>query len=401
MIKTILFLCYWFPPANIIGAVRPYQQVQYLISQGYKVIVICGRFSDIESQSLIESDMLEIITYENKISTTLSPNLKGKIESLPIRAVKFGLRNIFYPDQFITNKKTVITIVDNIVKEKGKPSLIISSALPFSMHVIANNISKRYEIQWIADHRDLWANSPYRKRFNSLRLLDNKYENVILKQASYNIVVGARMKEELNNSLKDSNISVVRNGADVSKVVNHSILTDSPILFSYTGILYGGFRSPKELFIAISLDDKLSNNSIVSFYGSEKAVVESYKKKFDNININYHDREPKDVIKSIQRRSHFLVIALGDTDFEKSVLTGKFYEYLETGRAIIALCGEDSDLAKLINTYQVGIATRNPSKILQYINSHKEKGFPILEVPEQLTRNYQNKILLKLIQELI
>lgn len=400
MIKTVIFICYWFPPANIIGAIRPYQQVQYLISKGYKVIVICGKFEDKSGQDVIGNEMLEIIRYDNKITTALLPNMKGQMDSLTLRVIKFGLRNVFYPDPFILNRKSVISIVDNAIKKYGKPDVVISSALPFSMHVIANDVSKRHKIKWIADHRDLWANSPYRKRFSYLRFLDNKYENVVLRQASYNIVVGERMKKDLEHSLGKSNVIVVRNGADTNEVDNKLFLSEGSIVFSYTGILYGGFRSPEELFTAISLDEKLKSNSIINFYGSEKYIIETYQKKFKDIKISSYDRKPKSAIQAIQRESHFLIIALGKTEFEKSVLTGKFYEYIETGRAIIALCDEDSDLALLINTYNLGIATRDSSSILNYIKLHQKKGFPLLNLPYELTRYCQNEVLLKLLEDL-
>lgn len=399
--KTILFICYWFPPANVIGALRPYQQIQYFISQGYKVVVICADFPGELNIDIGNVNQLKIFRYNNKFTSFLLPNLKGGTDNLFFRVMKTSIRNFFFPDQFILNKHNILKLADNFIEKEGIPSIIISSALPFSMHTIAFQISKKYQIKWIADHRDLWAQSPYRKRFGFLRKLDGLYEKNILNHASYNIVIGEKMKKELEIILPEKNIAVIRNGSDISDVNNKVKLSTTELIFSYTGILYGGFRDPSALFEAILLDDELTKISKVNFYGSEKEVVFNYKQKYKELNLFFHEKKVKTAIKEIQCHSHFLVIALGNTDFEKSVLTGKFYEYLETGRAIIALCDEDSELAILINTHQVGIATRNPSKILQYIKQNIKQNFPLYRIPEELTRNYQNKLLLNLIEELL
>ncbi len=44
-----------------------------------------------------------------------------------------------------------------------------------------------------------------------------------------------------------------------------------------------------------------------------------------------------------------------NSDFEKSVLTGKFFEYVEVRKPIIAVCDEDSELAQLVNQYGLAI----------------------------------------------
>lgn len=149
------------------------------------------------------------------------------------------------------------------------------------------------------------------------------------------------------------------------------------------------------------MDDDLLDCCKINFYGSEEEVVKSYIDSFSYIRISSYTRRDKDEIKEIQKKSHFLIIALGETDFEKSVLTGKFYEYLETGRKIIALCDEESELATLINSYKLGIATRDEIKIKNYINLQKNNGLPLSDIPAELTRSYQNEILLRLVEKVV
>lgn len=399
MPKHIIFLCYWFPPSNSIGAKRPFQQAQYLSSIGYKVTVICGDFGDY-NEDVLSNNNLTILRYSNSLLKTLWYN-DEITESFTIRALKFFGRKLFYPDIFIINKKDITNIFNEITKTQGTPDLIISSGLPFSMHTIAHNISKHKNIKWLADHRDLWASSPYRKVTKSMRLIDKRYEKRILSNASFNIVIGKLMKDKLKDSINSDNIAIIRNGSDSTDVNNQYQLTKHNLIFSYTGVLYQGFRDPSPLFEALIMDKTLSKLCSIHFYGSEKDIVKEYIKDYEALNIFYHDRKPSKDIKSIQLKTHFLIIALGNSIFEKSVLTGKFYEYIESGRKIIAICDEDSELALLIANYDLGIATRNPKKILKFIQNHINNDFPLNGIPTELTRKYQNQVLAKLIEDLI
>lgn len=389
MTKHIMYICYAYPPANVIGAVRPFQQVQYFLSIGYKVTVICAE-TDSQLSHDFDHPNLKLIRYENRISRILRNNSKGIDQKIIYRALKFGARKLFYPDDVIISKSKILRIVKDVVKHDGKPDVIISSSLPFSLHKISSEISSRYNIKWIADQRDLWATSPYRKTIKYLRLLDQKYEKKVLKNAVLNTVVGNRMKSEFEKTTGFDNVVVIRNGADSNNAINNYKLDSERIIFSYTGSLYSGFRDPTDLFEALLLEPTVSTRSVINFYGSERTVVDDYIKKYLKLRIQHYEKKPKTEIKKIQKESHFLVIALGKSDFEKSVLTGKFYEYLESGRPIIALCDEDSELAALINSLKLGIATRNHLKIISFINNSKKCGFPMIEIPYELTREYQN-----------
>lgn len=394
MTKHIMYICYWYPPANVIGAFRPFEQVKHFLSIGYKVTVICGNFNtDSHLSQNIHHPNLKIIRYDNKISYILNSNPKGIDQNLIFRALKFGTRKLLYPDEIITSKPEILRIVKDVIKNDGKPDVIISSSLPFSLHKISSDISIRYNIKWIADQRDLWAISPYRKTFTLLKKYDRKYEKNVLKNAALNTVVGDRMKKEFQETTGFDNVVVIRNGADTNNVINNAKLNEDKIIFSYTGSLYSGFRDPTDLFESLLLNPTVADKAIINFYGSEKSVVDSYLQKYHKLRIQYFDRKPKTIIKQAQKESHFLIIALGKSDFEKSVLTGKFYEYLESGRPVIALCDEDSELAVLINSFNLGIATRNHSKIIDFINYSIKYNFPMIEIPYELTREYQNNTL--------
>jgi len=144
-------------------------------------------------------------------------------------------------------------------------------------------------------------------------------------------------------------------------------------------------------------DKDSKSDKKIDFFGSDKPVVKDYINQYPELKINFNEKLPRDEILKIQNSAEYLIIALGNSAFEKGVLTGKFYEYVRAKKPIIALCDEDGELAYLINKYSLGIATRDHNKIADFILNNKSN---IDEVPIELTSNFQFDQLIKLINEI-
>lgn len=267
-------------------------------------------------------------------------------------------------------------------------------ALPFTLHSVAKEIKDKYEnIKWIADNRDLWATTPYRKIPMFLRSIDKKFENKIFKNADLILVVTQHMKLMMEDYLP-YNIEVIRNGFIEDSLGSHNEYKNS-YDFVYTGGLYGGLRDLTPLFKALSF---IKSNKQIDFFGSDKPIVEGYIAQYPELKINFNDKLPRDEILKIQNSAEYLIIALGNSAFEKGVLTGKFYEYVRARKPIIALCDEDGELAYLINKYNLGIATRDYKKIGQFILNNKVVS---ILPPSELTSDFQFNVLEDLINKLL
>ena len=150
--------------------------------------------------------------------------------------------------------------------------------------------------------------------------------------------------------------------------------------------MYKGYRDCTPLLNAIR-DGGFDAD--IDFYGSEIDAIEKYRKAFPDLNVTWHDKQARSRVREIQKGADFLFMALGAGPFEKGILTGKFYEYLEVGKPIIAICNEDTELAGLIAKFNLGIATRSVTRLREFIELHIEQGFPGVRLPDTLTREYQ------------
>ena len=79
-----------------------------------------------------------------------------------------------------------------------------------------------------------------------------------------------------------------------------------------------------------------------------------------------------------QRRSHVLLLFINNTPNAKGVLTGKLFEYLASGRPVLAVGPEDGDVAKVLAETGIGITVdfygkeKIKSSLRSYYQKYKE-----------------------------
>ena len=381
----LLLIAQSFPPISIIGAVRPYETAKYFDNIGWDVTVICsyddncmptGYDVDLGNIKVIAAPKNNYIAALNRVYRYKGVDIMKKI-----------IRKLVYPEHFFFMVKDYEYLIEEYIHENGVPDFMLSTAKPLSSHIVASKIKNKYNsIKWVADFRDLWA---LRQDDNSnlISVFRKKTEIRITENADVITVVTETMKNKMSEYL-NNDIHVIRNGADrVNNFDSRKICIDKAYTVSFTGILYGGFIDVHPLLIALeNIDIEID----VNFYGSEKNIVSSLAKKYQKVKISYFERLPKKEIKSIQEKIDFLLVGLGNAESQKGVLTGKFFEYIETGKPIIAICDEDSELAELVTQYSLGIATRDNLKIKKFIEDYISGKLQLYTVtPKGLTRAYQ------------
>lgn len=387
----IFMIAAFFPPVNMIGAVRPYQLAKYLVAQGHEVTVFTSYKDNYVSKDY-NADLTGIEVVDVGFSKVLSALDYENPNADKFKFIKRVLVHFSYPDHFIYKKNQYLKSIEEYISKNGPPDIIFSMALPFTLHCVAKEIKNKYQdVKWIADNRDLWATTPYRKMPMFLRSIDKKYEAKILKKADFTLVVTQHMKVTMESYL-NKNIEVIRNGF-VDDSSGEQSEYENTYGLVYTGGLYGGLRDLTPLFNALGL---IKSGKSIDFFGSDEPVVQDYITKYPDLKINFNKKKPRDEILKIQNGAEYLIIALGKGVFEKGVLTGKFYEYVRARKPIIALCDEDGELAYLINKYKLGVATRSSDKIADFIQNNKTN---INMVPVELTSDYQFNQLIRLVEE--
>lgn len=399
MRKNLLLVSYFFPPGNIIGAVRPYQIARHFHKQGWNVHVICCEDENVPDDYWV--DMSGLVVHRLPASRLLgwlnsaarkNNGFFSRIGHFLIRGIKFFTRAFFFPEPFLLIKKAFIAEIEILTKTIDF-DLLISSSKPFTMHTIAHSVARRYSIPWVADNRDLWAHSPYRKNIIPRRNFDIRYERKILEQSQLVLGVSQGIIDFYEKSYGLNRTLLIMNGYE-DALVNKSakVQAEMPkqLDIVYGGVLYGYLRDPSVLLKAVSDGRDLSASVRLHFYGSERDVISKLASQFSGCAIEHHNKVTKAEIAEKYQAASVLLVILGNTDFENGVMTGKFFEYLSFGKPVLAIASDKTELAKIINESGVGLASNDPARIASFLRDLLSGAFPLsVNPPKELSINYQ------------
>jgi glycosyltransferase involved in cell wall biosynthesis len=162
----VLFIVYYLPPMGSSGVQRPLKLIKYLPRFGWEPVVVAPEpgvyhtFDESLTQELNESGA-EVHRVAGK---TLFHSTGGQamgLSSLPesARRVFRSVSSWFYlPDNKRGWIRPAISECNKII-EQGNIDIIFSTAPPYSNHLIAADLGKRYNIPVVMDFRDDWLGS--------------------------------------------------------------------------------------------------------------------------------------------------------------------------------------------------------------------------------------------------
>ena len=411
--RKLLLLSYSFPPSNIIGAVRPYQIANFFKQKGWDVYVVACRdpgivenykvdISEFNITNVVASPIVAWIGNGQPATTGFWSKAKNKLS----RVLRFGLRAISFPEHYVFMKKGFVCSSLRLA-ESNRFDLVVSSALPFTMHVAAREVAKKLSLPWVADNRDLWAVSPYRKEGKGRKVFDTWYEARILRDAKVVTGVSQAMVDYYRNNLGLRQSSLVMNGYSLASSGMEPVeyVPSLPagrdrLKIVYGGGLYGGLRDPSPLLDAIAEDPDLKDQTRIDFYGSEPDCVAKLQLRYPDCGLYCHGRLTKNEIAEVYKSSDILLVVLGRGAFEGGVMTGKFFEYLAFCKPVLAIAPEGSELARVVSDHKLGLATSDAKKIASYLRSIlRGSASPISGYPKELTINNQLERLYRAISD--
>lgn len=373
MIKNILLIAYNFSPIGGPRSLRWLQFVKYL-SRDYSIEVLtiqpekgCENYDESLLSSVPENvkiyrtypGPIHRFSYRHlplkNIKETTKKSPKGMLRKEIKTIYKSILEPFFIPDKMVEwlpigLKKAKILV------DKKKYDLVISSATPFTDHLIGYFIKKKTGIPWIADYGDPWAFNPFSPFPWRRYLIDRRLEAKLLKNMD-NIIVTT--KETADGYLKYypfldyQKFTIIPNGYDYKEAQRAKPDRGKKFRIVYTGIFYKE-RGPEIFFKSIK---NLDIDFEVLIAGNVSA---QYIEIIKNLGLN-------DKVKLLGFQSHEQAIALqkgadillllGSKEYQ---IPSKIFEYLGARRPILGIKFDEKDImAKVIREYNRGFVVYN------------------------------------------
>jgi glycosyltransferase involved in cell wall biosynthesis len=190
---------------------------------------------------------------------------------------------------------------------------------------------------------------------------DRKHKNLELKTikgCNAMVVVSGDMKENYEK-MGASNVHVITNGFDPDDMTDDQVIRDIKFSISHIGTLPPSLNL-KGLWQALSaLSESLPNfrNDLeIKLVGKvDQSVIDDLKSYNLSDQLNRIEYVTHDKAALLMRQSAILLLAINkDSPNAKGILTGKFFEYLASGRPIMAIGPTNGELARIIKESEAG-----------------------------------------------
>jgi glycosyltransferase involved in cell wall biosynthesis len=359
--RRLLLVTYFFPPLGGPGVFRPLRLAKYLPREGWQVTVLTV---DARVRVLKDPDLLRDVPPEVRVerSATLEPR------SALIALNKLGLSGLtkriapwlMLPDDqrgwvFFARRRGLKVLLAE------RHDAIVSTAGPYSAHLVGLALARRSHLPWIADFRDEWTGNPYLAGAYPTRHhleASRRWERRVLEEATRVTCVSAPWLDGLRAvvpQLDREKFWVLPNGYDGEHFPSPLPAVPERFRIVYTGMFYG-------------------HRSATPFLDGLQRALAGGGIDRDDVEVlfvghtGFGELLPaavRSVVKIVEHRPHFEAI---ETMRSAAVLllvvpraggpgnhTGKLFPYLAAGRPILALAPEPNVAADLIRKSRSGI----------------------------------------------
>ncbi|HRP01507.1 MAG TPA: glycosyltransferase family 4 protein [Candidatus Kapabacteria bacterium] len=341
--RSVLFISYYYPPMGLSGVQRTLKFSKYLPEYNWKPIILSvepNHYFAYDDEMLNELGD-DVLIYRTESKNKNKNRTKSTYYNLYLQNIgRYLLSFVNIPDSKAKWKKQAIALGEKIIKEH-KIDVIYATAPPYTDFLVALELSKKFDIPFVVDYRDLWVDNkfnffptPYHKNRNE------QLEHEILVHANRIIVITRTAKETLLKRYKFLNhldISIITHGYDkedfdkvgaVDKVKEKLVITHSG--------MFQDDRTPKyflkALSEAIKVKPEIKDKIEIRFVGLMRP---SHTKLISKLKLEQNCKL-YDYVTHSESIRHLLESDVLWLMMKDTVRTpGKLYEYIGAGKPIL------------------------------------------------------------------
>lgn len=383
--KKVLIVSYFFPPVNVIASKRYGTMCKYFEKNGYIPYVLTTKHDENIGTNLRLDYKLPI----DKKRIIRIGSTRHDIETLSL-GWNFICR--FLGDWKYCSRTIELSGIAWYEKVKTELKLknlenidiIIGTFPPMANLFVALYLSKKLKVPFIAEIRDLISDySEVPIGYKSTFWIDKIIELRVLRKAAAIVTVTSGYKNILKLRYPEKKIKCIYNGWNEEILPKQEILNPQTNKYLYyAGTLY---LHRLESFKLIVRCLKIINNCKQEKY---KFIVRSngpidLNARAKNIvrqegmleYVSIFSSVSEDIVKMEQEKAYINIVLSSIHSEDKALMTtvpGKVYELLKGRAPILAIVPEHSDVAKVLNYTNKGIASIEEEKIIEFIIKNNE-----------------------------
>lgn len=390
IMKKVLIITYYWPPAGGPGVQRVLKFAKYLPQFGWEPVILTvenGNFPAID-EGLVEEIPENLKVYRTK---TLEPfaiynKFQGKDKSSAVdtftitktgKSFKDKLGNairsyFFIPDARKGWRPFAVKKGLEIIKQE-KIDLIFSSSPPHSLQLIAKKLSKETKLPWVADFRDPWSTAFWLDESQKKGWVNKqniKKESAVFKDLNHFTTVSHGVLDSFKNlypHIKE-NSTLLYNGYDTSDFEAIAKVKNEKFTIRYVGTLAMS-QNPELLFESLA---QIKRNSAevasklkVEFWGKFDQAIKDSVDKYDVADIvEFYGYVSHAKAVELMQNGDMLILVIPEG---KGILTGKLFEYIATGNQVLGFGPKDCEAQILVEKNGFGFFAHSANQLVNSI----------------------------------
>lgn len=369
MVKRCLIVTYYFPPAGGGGVQRIVKFIKYLSRNNWQFDVITSYDA---STNLPRDENLAKELPANLIISKISNPLVLKKKSIIGYVFSFFKSTffmrwvnsvIFLPDMYKTwiseAKKEILLLL-----QKKKFEIILISSPPYSLSVLAAELTQIISIPVVLDMRDPWTTNPYKIYPTKWHFKkDTQTEFDVINKVKYGISAYKSLIDFYQSQISGFQSKIwkyIPNGYDEEdfKFLVPQQPDGKKLNIAFSGTFYSHINNPVLLLKTISsleteIREKIRFHHIGNSNISLKKIAASLNLSSNIVEWGY--RSHKECLNILAGMDIFCFILDSANPKSKNTIGGKVYEYIRLKKPILALVPVVGEAANLINKLNAGI----------------------------------------------
>jgi glycosyltransferase involved in cell wall biosynthesis len=377
--KKVLIITYYWAPSGGIGVNRCLKFAKYLLKFGWEPVIYTAENADypyIDEENLKQVPK-NITVLKKKIIEPfrfykfLSGKKKNEAMNNPIH-VRDGKRklinnlsiwirgNFFIPDARALWIKPSVKYLSEYLT-KNHIDAILTDGPPHTNTVIAQKLSKKFNIPWLADFQDPWTQVDYYKLLKLSKPADKKHrqlEQETFKTAKKITIASPTWKKDLE-AIGAKNIDVIFWGYDEEdfKTLKQNNL-DKKFSIYHAGML--GFDRHPCTLLKVLADLKteikgFDNDLEIKFAGFvDYSVTQTINELKLNNNFTNLGTVKRTKALELTLSSQILLLLINKAENAQGRIPGKLFELMRSHRPILTLGTLNSDVHNIIEKTNIG-----------------------------------------------
>lgn len=360
--KVVLVIAYYFPPLAMGGVQRIAKFCKYLPEYGWRPVVLTSSLGGYFAfDTSLAEELKKTAVFEARSLVPFSLGVGESFENWRARLKRIAGWALI-PDVRVLWVPFAVTVGFRLL-HMFQVDCILATAPPCSSLLAARILSHSSELPLIVDFRDSWVDDPFAYFPTSIhRKLNMSLERWVVSGAaritsiSKEITEGVRSRWD-GNGRKYRVVGQGFDPSDFKQVVERG----ERFNVCYTGSLIRT-RKPDDLFLAVSqligdgvFDPDQIEVDIVGFCPSTFAEAAQALGLEDVVRFRGYLPHSASVRHLLRADILWLYIAESEG---KTILTGKLFEYLGSGRMIIASVPENGAAAAVVRSLGAGAVVR-------------------------------------------